>query len=167
MDYTGISMTGDDKVRYVLKKEGMNPLVVLGVNPSTADDVSTDRTIARVRGFAERLGFDSFIMLNVYPLRSTKIEHLPSEVDTELHRRNVRQICGEISRMESPTILIAYGNSISRKKYLRACLNDILAQFSTIKSAKFIRLGSLTRKGNPRHPLMCRKDIDIQRYIFK
>lgn len=69
-------MIGDDKVRYVLKKQGHNPLFVLGVNPSTADDVKSDHTITRVCGFAERMGFDSFIMINVYPLRATDIMNL-------------------------------------------------------------------------------------------
>ncbi|MBD5352639.1 MAG: DUF1643 domain-containing protein [Bacteroides sp.] len=159
-------MIGDDKVRYVLKKDGHNPLVVLGINPSTADDVRPDRTMTRVCGFADNMGFDSFVMLNVYPLRTPKIEELPAEIDSNLHEQNISHIVEEISKIENPSILVAYGNSISKKKYLRLCLKDILKELIQFKGAKFIQLGDLTNEGNPRHPLMARADIEIKEYKF-
>ncbi|MDE6811670.1 MAG: DUF1643 domain-containing protein [Muribaculaceae bacterium] len=166
MEYTNISMIGDQNVRYVLKKVGQNPLIVLGVNPSTADDVTSDRTMTRVCGFADKMGFDSFVMLNVYPLRSTKIEELPAELNPDLHQKNLLYITDEISKIDNPTILVAHGNSISKKKYLRSCLQDILKELAQFKTAKFIQLGDLTNEGNPRHPLMARGDIEIKEYKF-
>ena len=159
-------MIGDDMVRYVLKKEGKNPLIVLGINPSTADDVRSDRTMTRVCGFAERMGFDSFVMLNVYPLRTPEIENLPAELNAELHKMNLSHIVDEISKIENPTILVAHGNSISKKKYLRSCLQEIMNELAQFKTAKFIQLGDLTNEGNPRHPLMARADIEIKEYQF-
>ena len=164
MEYRDISMIGDEKVRYVLKKSGSHPLFVLGVNPSTADEVKSDRTITRVCSFAERLGFDSFVMLNVYPLRTPKIEELPGELNIDLHQNNLSHIVEEISKIENPTILVAHGNSISAKKYLRNCLKEILNELSQFKGVKFIQLGDLTNEGNPRHPLMARADIEIKEY---
>lgn len=160
-------MLGDDKVRYVLKKEGKNPLIVLGINPSTADDVRPDRTMTRVCGFADKMGFDGFVMLNVYPLRTPKIEELPGELNIDLHQNNLSHIVKEISKIENPTILVAHGNSISKKKYLRLCLKDILKELTQFKGAKFIQLGDLTNEGNPRHPLMSRADIEIKEYKSK
>lgn len=167
MEYTNISMIGNNKVRYVLKKQGQNPLFVLGVNPSTADDVKSDHTITRVCGFAQRLGFDSFVMINVYPLRATDIMNLPSDVDTEIHEANLKIICDEIAAVKRPTILIAHGDSISKKKYLRGCLNDLLTKLAEFKEVRFIQLGELTAQGNPRHPLMARADVEIKEYKFK
>ncbi|MBD5369503.1 MAG: DUF1643 domain-containing protein [Bacteroides sp.] len=167
MEYSNISMIGDDKVRYVLKKEGKNPLIVLGINPSTADDVLPDRTMTRVCGFAEKMGFDSFVMLNVYPLRTPQIEELPAELNPDLHQKNLSHIVEEISKIENPTILVAHGNSISKKKYLRTCLQEILNELTKFKTAKFIQLGDLTNEGNPRHPLMARADIEIKEYNAK
>lgn len=164
MEYSNISMIGDDKVRYVLKKEGKNPLIVLGINPSTADDVRPDRTMTRVCGFAERIGFDSFVMVNVYPLRTPQIDELPTELNKDLHQKNLSHIVDEISKIENPTILVAHGNSISKKKYLRTCLQEILNELTKCMTAKFIQLGDLTNEGNPRHPLMARADIEIKEY---
>ena len=71
MKYENVRMTGDnDKVRYVLRKDGDRPLVVVGLNPSTANEAKADATMTRVMGIAERNGFDSFIMLNLYPQRT-------------------------------------------------------------------------------------------------
>ena len=112
------------------------------------------------------MGFDSFVMLNVYPLRTPKIEELPAEIDSNLHEQNISHIVEEISKIENPSILVAYGNSISKKKYLRLCLKDILKELTQFKGAKFIQLGDLTKAGNPRHPLMARANIEIKEYKF-
>ena len=54
--------------RFQLKEEGgNNPLVVIGVNPSTATNKKLDFTVTKVMEYAERNDFDSFIILNVYP----------------------------------------------------------------------------------------------------
>ena len=63
MKYENITMIGDnDKVRYLLKKEGSKPLVVIGVNPSTANDDRPDATMTRVLGIAERNGIRMLIV---------------------------------------------------------------------------------------------------------
>ena len=51
MKYENVRMTGDnDKVRYVLRKDGDRPLVVVGLNPSTANEAKADTTMTRVMG---------------------------------------------------------------------------------------------------------------------
>jgi len=44
IDYTGITCIppNDKKLRYVLKKEGNNPLFIIGLNTSTADENKPD-----------------------------------------------------------------------------------------------------------------------------
>lgn len=46
-------------------------LAVIGVNPSTADEVENDPTIRKCMGFAERLGFGGLLMINVAAYRAT------------------------------------------------------------------------------------------------
>ncbi len=73
MKYNITKMVGDECVRYSLTNKGVNPLIVIGINPSTADKDKPDATMRRVMGFAERYGFDSFVMLTsiryVRPIR--------------------------------------------------------------------------------------------------
>ena len=51
--------------RYILGTRGQNPLICIGVNPSTAAPDDLDNTLISVSRIAEGNGFDSWIMFNV------------------------------------------------------------------------------------------------------
>lgn len=52
-------------------KTASNPLVCIGLNPSTADEKEDDPTIRRVIGFAQAWGHDGLLMLNLFAYRAT------------------------------------------------------------------------------------------------
>lgn len=106
MKYDIVKMVGDEHVRYSLTNKGDNPLIVFGINPSTADKNKPDPTMRRVMGFAERYGFDSFVMLNVYPLRATNPAALPQECDAALHTANIQEIVNVVSSHPEASILM-------------------------------------------------------------
>ena len=160
-------MIGDaDNVRYLLYKKGERVMFVFGINPSTANDSSPDNTIRRVMGFAEREGFDGFAMLNVYPQRCTNPNLLHSACDETLHKQNMAIIVDIISRHSTPVILVAFGNLIDKRKYLKDCFRDI-AKALRPYNPKWKQIGELTKSGNPKHPLMAKYqplhefDIDV------
>lgn len=156
MEYTNISMSGDSTNRFVLQKEGANPLIVVGLNPSTADNTTPDNTIRRIMSMAEYNGFDSFVMLNIYPRRATKPKDLPKMIDFNIHNENLEYIRLIMNKMqEKPTILLAYGNNVRIRDYMMFCLNDIFTLLSAY-SPKFVHIGELTLRGFPRHPLYCK-----------
>src|SRR3954464_81117 len=69
----GAIMSEDAIYRYALWRtwgDGKRRLVVVGLNPSTADAVDDDPTIRRCRGFARREGMDGLLMTNLFALRS-------------------------------------------------------------------------------------------------
>ena len=57
--------------RYILGTKGENPLICIGINPSTAAPDDLDNTLKSVERIALNNGFDSFIMFNVYAQRAT------------------------------------------------------------------------------------------------
>ena len=57
--------------RYILGTRGKNPLICIGINPSTARPDALDNTLKSVERIALGNGFDSFIMFNVYAQRAT------------------------------------------------------------------------------------------------
>ena len=147
-----IKMIGDvSNVRYVLKKEGQKMLVVIGVNPSKATENISDPTMTKIIGFAKYNGFDGFIMLNLYPQRCTNPNGLDKEINTEMHNENLKYIASEISNIESPHVLLAYGDTIERRPFLKSCLRDIISLFS-LKNPQWMQIGTYTKSGNPRHP---------------
>lgn len=90
MDYkiTHYKINSNNTYRFVLGSSGQKPLFVIGLNPSTADDKKPDKTIRRVMGFAEGNGFDSFVMMNLYPQRATKPTDLEKQLDLEILNKN-------------------------------------------------------------------------------
>ncbi len=162
-------MVGDKAhVRFVLEKPGKRQLVVIGVNPSTADDKVADRTMTKVMGFAERNGFDGFVMLNLYPQRCTSPEDLDKELNTGLHKRNLKEIRNAISEMEQPVVLVAFGDTIRKRHYLKDCFSDIV---NVVKESKpqWKQIGLSTASGNPRHPSRASygefSDFNVEQYL--
>lgn len=164
-----IKMIGDtSNVRYALRKEGQKMLVVIGVNPSKATDYISDPTMTKIIGFAECNGFDGFLMLNLYPKRCTNPNDLDKEINIEMHNENLRHIASEISNIETPSVLLAFGNTIEARKYLKKCLSEIVSLFA-LKNPKCLQIGTLTKRGNPRHPSRAAyctfSSLDINNYL--
>lgn len=105
----------------------------------------------RVMGFADRNNFDAFVMLNLYPQRTTTPSNLDKELDASKHQANLDAIYNAVKAIEPPTILLAYGDSIGVRNYLRVCLQDIVAKIHPLNPT-FVKIGKLTKNGNPRHP---------------
>lgn len=67
-----------------------NYLMVIGLNPSTADETQDDPTIRRCIGFAKRWGFGALCMTNLFAFRATdprdmmKMENL-ADIDNQHH----------------------------------------------------------------------------------
>ena len=77
MDYLPIcNETGKSQGdhRFVLEHPGKKMLLVVGLNPSIADETHPDPTMHKVMGFAEGGGYDGFAMLNLDLLVKTGAE---------------------------------------------------------------------------------------------
>ena len=156
---------GDDTYkRFVLGVTGNNPLICFGVNPSTANNDYADKTLHMVEQIAKRNGFDSWMMFNIYPYRSTNPKCLPHIRNMELHKENLHYIksyLGKIKQTEKTnlTIWAAWGNPIFERDYLINCLRDIY-DITNQYSCRFVAFGaekngkimSTTKQNNPRHP---------------
>jgi hypothetical protein len=159
----------DNSLRYALGTAGTNPLVVIGLNPSTADKEKSDQTITRVMGIADRAKKDSFIMINLYPLRSTSPDNLPKEFNSEYHKTNLEIIDATLKDYQEIDVLVGYGDNIGIRPYLWDCLKDIVQTINQHK-VNWYKIGSVTKNGNPRHPsrISNAEDLtafDIEEYI--
>jgi len=53
----------------------------IGLNPSTADAVNNDPTVARCIKFGQRWGFDGMYMMNLFAFRATDPQKMMAEPD--------------------------------------------------------------------------------------
>ena len=145
------SINRDNTARFALGMSGSNLLYVIGVNPSTADDRQPDPTVRKIMRFAEKNGYDGFIIFNLYPQRTPDPRKLHKEPDHILIRKNLHNILQFLHKEKEITFLAAWGNTISERNYLADCVQEIVNVTKPYK-IKWMKIGSLTKKGHPRHP---------------
>ena len=110
--------------RYILGTRGENPLICIGINPSTAEPDNLDNTLKSVQRIAAGNGFDSFIMFNVYAQRATRPDDMDRALNAQLHRANMaafRYVLSTGGRGPSPRRLGGLGHH-HRKAALSAGL---------------------------------------------
>ena len=157
--------------RYILGTRGKNPLICIGINPSTAEPGNLDNTLKSVDRIAKGNGFDSFIMFNVYAQRATNPDAMERVCNPLLHKENLEAFRYVLSISEKPTVWAAWGAIIEKRAYLADCLEDMVA-LGQQYSATWCCAGAISKKGHPHHPLYLRSDeklrpFDIEAYLRK
>ena len=147
--------------RYILGTRGKNPLICIGINPSTAQPGDLDNTLKSVQRIAQGNGFDSFIMFNVYAQRATDPDAMEKTCNEKLHRENLEAFRYVLSIGENPTVWAAWGTIIEKRDYLKDCVKDMIAAGEEF-GARWVCAGKCSKKGHPHHPLYLRKDEVIR-----
>ena len=155
--------------RYILGTRGKNPLICIGINPSTAQPGDLDNTLKSVQRIAVGNGFDSFIMFNVYAQRATDPDAMEQQCNMALHRENLAAFRYVLSISQKPAVWAAWGTIIEKRDYLPLCLQDMIAAGQEYGTQWFCA-GKASKKGHPHHPLYLRKDeklrpFDVESYI--
>jgi len=151
--------------RYYLGTKGKNPLVFCGLNPSTATSEKSDQTITKVKTFADNFGYDSFIMINLYPKRSTKPSELPIKFEDELLTRNIANVSKLLNTYNRLDMIACWGNKIEVRDYLNICASQIFSSLGS-KFRNLFQLGSLTQMGHPHHPSRLTYNVKLNRFDF-
>ena len=147
--------------RYILGTRGKNPLICVGINPSTARPDDLDNTLKSVQRIAAGNGFDSFLMFNVYAQRATRPDDMERQCNLRLHAENMKAWRYLLSIGERPAVWAAWGAIIEKRKYLPECVADMLA-ISREFEAEWFCAGAISKKGHPHHPLYLRKDEKLK-----
>ena len=155
--------------RYILGTRGKNPLICIGINPSTAKPGELDNTLKSVERIALGNGFDSFIMFNVYAQRATDPDTMEKTCNAALHKENLEAFRYVLSISEKPAVWAAWGAIIEKRDYLADCVRDMV-EAGLEYGANWCCAGAITKKGHPHHPLYLRKDeklkpFDVQGYL--
>ena len=155
--------------RYILGTRGKNPLICIGINPSTAEPDNLDNTLKSVERIAKGNGFDSFIMFNVYAQRATDPDSMEKQCNLMLHKENLKAFRYILSISKKPAVWAAWGAIIEKRDYLAQCVRDMV-EVGQEYGAAWYCAGAITKKGHPHHPLYLRKDekikpFDVESYL--
>lgn len=151
-----------DKYRYTLQRfKNVGPgnrLIFVMLNPSTADAEVDDPTIRRCLGFTERLGFSAMEVVNLYAYRATNPKELLTAEDPigPENKFFLDEALLEISKEWGSKMICAWGNNASKER-VAEFLGDVKSFGIDI-----YRLGDLTAKGMPRHPLYLKGDTPLK-----
>lgn len=156
----------NNSARYILGEKGNNPLVCMGINPSTAEPNNLDRTLANVRRFSELYGYDGWLMLNVYPQRSTDPNGLHTDLDEKLHSSNLNYIAEYLSEYDQVDVWAAWGTLIGKRSYLGDVLRDIVEGLNSV-GVRWVNIGKVSKNGHPHHPLYLSHQSKIEPFDIK
>lgn len=155
--------------RYLLGTRGKNPLICIGINPSTAEPDHLDNTLKSVERIAVGNGYDSFLMFNVYAQRATKPDAMERTCNPLLHQENLKAFRYILSISQKPAVWAAWGAIVEKRDYLPLCLADML-DAGREYGAQWLCAGPISKKGHPHHPLYLKKEeklrpFDIENYL--
>lgn len=154
-----------DEYRYILGTKGTDPLICIGINPSTARPDKLDPTLKSVERIALGNGYDCFCMLNLYAQRATAPDHMESECNRFLHQQNLEafEYLLANSPCKEPAVWAAWGTIIEKRGYLAQCLKDFIELGDHYK-VHWLCAGKCSKAGHPHHPLYLKKDASLEEF---
>jgi hypothetical protein len=140
------------RYRYMLERawgSGTTRLLIVGLNPSTADALVDDPTIRRCVGFAKGLGYDGLLMGNLFAARSTSPAALgdfadPVGPENDAWLRKLQK--------RAHNVVAAWGNG--GRLYGRSD--------QVLKKLRSLSCFGVTSLGEPRHPLYLAANTPLQ-----
>lgn len=157
----------DKNYRYVIGQIKEKPLIVIGLNPSTATPSLPDNTYCKVFRLARNNKFDSIIVFNLYPFITKNPKELPQDCDRKVRKHNLKIIKDITSQMNNLTVLCAWGAGVEKRKYLKESIQEIFSLFPENTDWKRIDDSIFN---HPQHPLYAEEQtkfnkFEIEKYL--
>lgn len=162
----GAIFDSNKQYRYVLWRiwnRKKPPIMVIGLNPSTANEFENDNTITRLagrNGLAKRWGHGGLIMMNLFPRVTPKPEEL---FKYQVHDENTGFIAKNDLTMrellpQCSKVLYAWGSFNVKPRAMEV--------FKIVDESKiWTYILKRNADGSPMHPLYVPKNCDLKRLI--
>lgn len=151
----------DRAYRYLLRRRiggARGRLLFVMLNPSKADETRDDATIRRCVGFAERWGYGDMEVANLFGLMATDAREL-LRCDDPVGAGNDAAIRAALARADR--VVLAWGDHAAHPKH-RARTEVVMRMIR--EACMPYRIGGLTGRGQPRHPLRLSYDARLVPY---
>lgn len=133
-------------------------VMVIGLNPSTANASTDDATINRIRSIAEHNGYGGVYMVNCFPIISRDPSVLPGYISSIECQRSIRENDDELRKIKDKCahVVCAWGSfkeviEVGRGEEIRKMFPKALAL-------------KVNKNGSPKHPLYCSKTSGFVNY---
>ena len=131
-------------------------LIIIGLNPSTADGKVDDPTIRRCASFAQREGCTGLVMLNLFAYRATRPTDLIERAVDPIGPRNREVLAKHADALAGPAVAAWGSNPILR--HWKDWVRWVQGRFPLLYC-----FGQTVTK-HPRHPLYLRRDAALEHY---
>jgi hypothetical protein len=133
-----------------------SPIVFIGLNPSTADEIQDDPTIRRCTGFAKSWGYNGIWMLNLFGLRSTDPRGLKNH-QNPVGPDNFTELLTITKARSMGEVVLCWGN---HGAYMGQ--GDRVTQMLKESIPEKLRAFGWTKTGQPKHPLYLPKTAKLE-----
>ncbi len=131
------------------------PVMFIGLNPSTANELEPDPTITRVMGFAKAWGHGGIYMVNCFPFVSSNPDLLKPDNMIDEMKKNHELI--DFFAKDCSQIIFAWGNfKIVKNEFQDVRLSKLFPGAKCLIKNK---------NGSPRHPLYVKGDVIPTPYL--
>lgn len=150
--------------RFALGKRESSTLVAICMNPSAAKETTSDTTINRIINVSRTLGMAGWMVFNVYPERATYANKMDT-FNQDLSDDNMKEIEKYLVDNNISEVWGAWGDDKKIEALVRG-KQQLLAMLSRI-GVKVFYFGTLTKNGNPRHPIQRQEkwDFSMKKYL--
>lgn len=164
-NYRAAEISADKLYRYSLDRGwpgGTGVLVFILLNPSTGDWNTDDKTIRRLVRFAQKWGYNSFILLNLFAWRSTDPEGLLVAIS---HGRDPVGSCNDekirevLTKSAGGSVVVGWGSHSGLKSILPGRARAVLAMLKEM-GIRALCFGQ-NADGSPKHPLYLAKSTKL------
>lgn len=127
-------------------------ILIIGLNPSRANETYNDPTITRVINFARDMGYGGLFFGNLYAFRTPHPRELIENLDIAIGKENNFHL--KLMGGQSQKIVFAWGSW----------------KFISVRSAEVKKLFheawcfGINKDGNPKHPLYLKKTAQLIRF---
>lgn len=160
------TFSDDRRYRYLLRRcwrpEGAEPrkFVCIGINPSTADEVSDDPTVGRLVGHAMDNGCNELVLVNLFAIVHTQ----PKDMRAVLERNRAEaigplnnQYIDEVLHEDGIAHVVAMWGNLNRMEQRRW----VDVQDRVFESGHDLMCFGTTKGGHPRHPARMAKHLPL------
>lgn len=134
-----------------------NCMMVVGLNPSTADETENDNTIRRCIAFAKRERYGGLFMLNLFAFRATKPENMVA-ADDPMGPKNLEAFGYYRSRVGK--IVVAWGSLKVQYRPRVKWKSTIAAVVDAV--AQPVYCFGTNQDGEPKHPLYLGQNTPLE-----